>query len=139
MFDFASALRHEGDTPGLNDKGLVTADRKVRKDAFYFYKANWSEEPVVYVAGRRFTPRAEPIADVKVYSNLPRVELKVNGASFGTIPGDDEHVFRWQAIPLHQGENRIEAIAADDTHRLVDACLWYRDSIPSSSRGPDNR
>ncbi len=73
MFDFASAHRREGDTPGRNDKGLVTYDRKVRKDAFYFYKANWSDEPVVYITDRRFTERTEAATDVKIYSNCDRV------------------------------------------------------------------
>ena len=49
MFDFAVSTRHEGGVPGRNDKGLVTYDRKIKKDAFYFYKANWSDEPVLYI------------------------------------------------------------------------------------------
>src|SRR5207249_211179 len=57
MFDFASSGRNEGDTPGRNDKGLVTYDRKTRKDAFYFYKANWTSDPFVYITSRRFTDR----------------------------------------------------------------------------------
>ena len=55
MFDFAVSTRHEGGIPGRNDKGLVTYDRKIKKDAFFFYKANWSDEPMLYITSRRFT------------------------------------------------------------------------------------
>src|ERR1035437_6819938 len=72
MFDFASAGRKEGDTPGVNDKGLVTRDRKVRKDAFYFYQANWTTQPIVYITSRRDCDRTIAQTPIKVYSNLPR-------------------------------------------------------------------
>lgn len=68
--DFQSAIRNEGGKPGINDKGLVTYDRKIKKDAFYFYKANWSTEPMIYITSRRFTKRPEASVQVKVYSNL---------------------------------------------------------------------
>lgn len=64
MFDFGAAHRTEGDRPGINDKGLVTHDRKVKKDAFYFYKANWNPEPMVYIAGRRSVNRVKPVTEV---------------------------------------------------------------------------
>jgi beta-galactosidase len=67
MFDFAVDSRDEGDTPGRNDKGLVTYDRRTRKDAFFWYKANWSTAPVVYITSRRFTPRTSATTTVKVY------------------------------------------------------------------------
>jgi hypothetical protein len=73
MFDFSNLGRKEGDymTQGLslNNKGLVTFDRKVRKDAFFFYKAQWNSEPMVYITARRYTNRSYPVTDVKVYSN----------------------------------------------------------------------
>src|ERR1022692_4801691 len=75
MFDFASDGRAEGDHLGRNDKGLVTYDRKTKKDAFYFYKANWSSDPVIYITDRRFTPRKVGDGPVKVYSNCDSVEL----------------------------------------------------------------
>ncbi|HTO93854.1 MAG TPA: glycoside hydrolase family 2 TIM barrel-domain containing protein, partial [Bacteroidota bacterium] len=68
MFDFASDGRSEGEHPGRNDKGLVTYDRRVKKDAYFWYRANWNPEPMVYITGRRFSPRGSP-CDVKVYSN----------------------------------------------------------------------
>lgn len=124
MFDFASSGRHEGDTPGRNDKGLVTYDRQIRKDAFYFYKANWSDEPFVYITDRRFTPRTAAVTDVKIYSNCDRIELTVNGVAQGARTGDDEHIFRWSAVALKPGENRIAATATRDGHTYADQCVW---------------
>ncbi|HTS00289.1 MAG TPA: glycoside hydrolase family 2 TIM barrel-domain containing protein, partial [Bacteroidota bacterium] len=74
MFDFASDGRSEGEMPGRNDKGLVTYDRRVKKDAYYWYRANWNPEPMVHITGRRFSPRRSP-CDVKVYSNCESVAL----------------------------------------------------------------
>lgn len=85
MFDFGSGIRHEGDIGGTNTKGLVTFDRKTRKDAFFFYKANWSAAKVTYITGRRYVERAYPVTDVKVYSNADSVKLSVNGAEIGTM------------------------------------------------------
>ncbi len=80
MFDFACDSRHEGDTPGRNDKGLVTYDRGTRKDAYYWYQAHWSSAPVLYITGRRHVNRSTATVTVKVYSNLDAVQLAVNGA-----------------------------------------------------------
>ncbi|SPE40346.1 Glycoside hydrolase family 2 protein [Candidatus Sulfopaludibacter sp. SbA3] len=127
MFDFASAGRHEGDTPGINDKGLVTRDRKVKKDAFYFYKANWTAEPMVYIASRRDTNRTGGETPVKVYSNCARVTLKVNGKVYEEAAGDGLHVFSWQAVPLAEGENKIEVEAPSPRGVQRDSCVWtYR-------------
>ena len=82
MFDFGAAHRTEGDRPGINDKGLVTHDRKVKKDAFYFYKANWNPEPMVYIAGRRSVNRVKPVTEVQIFSNCAEVTLKVNAVSY---------------------------------------------------------
>jgi beta-galactosidase len=108
MFDFASDGRAEGDHLGRNDKGLVTYDRKTKKDAFFFYKANWSSDPVIYITDRRYTPRNIAGGPVKVYSNCDSVELKLNGVSLGTEPGDD-CVFVWPQVTLARGQNSIEA------------------------------
>ena len=75
MFDFAADARDEGGSKGRNNKGLVTYDRRIRKQAFYYYKARWSREPFVYICGKRFTKRAEGRITVKVYTNQPQVEL----------------------------------------------------------------
>jgi beta-galactosidase len=89
MFDFASAGRNEGDTSGINDKGLVTADRKTRKDAFYFYKAKWTTEPFVYITSRRHVERKDALTTVKIYSNCESVELKVNGRNAGKATAEN--------------------------------------------------
>jgi beta-galactosidase len=110
MFDFASDGRKEGDHPGRNDKGLVTYDRKIKKDAFYWFKANWSREPFVHVTGGRFTPRPKGPIDVKVYSNAEKVRLRVGGAPLAEKSGPG-HIFVWSGVPLRAGANAVEATA----------------------------
>ena len=110
MFDFASDGRKEGDHPGRNDKGLVTYDRKVKKDAFYWFKANWSDAPFVHVTGGRFSPRPKGPIDVKVYSNADTVRLRVGGSPL-TAQSTKTHVFVWSGVPLRAGANVIEASA----------------------------
>jgi beta-galactosidase len=123
MFDFAADQRSEGDTPGRNDKGLVTYDRKVKKDAFFWYKSNWSGQSVLYITSRRFIERAEPTTPVKVYSNAEAVELFINGISQGKLTGDG-HVFHWASVTLKRGENVIEARATRAGRKLEDRCVW---------------
>jgi beta-galactosidase len=132
MFDIASDARNEGGTPGINDKGLVTADRAIRKDAFYWYKANWSQEPVLHIASRRFTPRKQPVTTVKVYSNAESVELWLNGVSCGRRSGTDR-MFLWPDLVLAPGENVVEARAAfgaDRESAHVDRCTWIYNPEP---------
>ncbi|MGD0464515.1 MAG: glycoside hydrolase family 2 TIM barrel-domain containing protein [Tepidisphaeraceae bacterium] len=121
MFDFASDGRHEGDHLGRNDKGLVTYDRNIKKDAFYFYKANWSDEPMVYITDRRFTPRNFDHSPVKVYSNCDSVELKLNGASLGSVSSAD-HIFIWPDATLVRGKNVFEADGIRDGRHYSDSC-----------------
>ena len=120
MFDFASDGRSEGDAPGRNDKGLVTIDRKVRKDAFYFYKANWSAEPVLRIASSRFTARTEATTEVKIYSNAPEIELFLNGKSLGKKSPSADRIVRFPDVKLALGENKLRATAAS----LTDECVW---------------
>ncbi len=101
MFDFGCAARNEGGTAGRNNKGLVTMDRKIRKEAFYVYKAYWSREPFVYLCGRRYSRRASDTTTVKVYSNLDIVSLYVNGEAFATLHGSK--VFLFENVPLGRG------------------------------------
>lgn len=126
MFDFAVDWRDEGDAPGRNDKGMVTFDRKTRKDAFYFYKANWSSEPVLHVAARRHTERTVPVTEVKVYSNAPAVELFLNGRSLGAKPVGGDRIVRWADVPLAEGENRVRVTARRGDRDLSDECVWRR-------------
>ena len=109
MFDYGAADREWGDGTGVDDRGLITFDRKYRKDAFYFYKANWNpDEPFVYIAERRWHRRSKPEQTLKVYSNALEVELFVNGVSMGTRTGVNG-VFTWDKIRLKEGINNIEA------------------------------
>jgi len=124
MFDFAVSTRHEGGIPGRNDKGLVTYDRKIKKDAFYFYKANWSDEPVLYITSRRFIERTNAVTDVKIYSNAGKVELLLNGKSVGKRDDGTNGVFLWKDVSLQPGENRVEARAERDKESLTDSCVW---------------
>lgn len=122
MFDFASDGRNEGDRPGINDKGLVTHDRKVKKDAFYWYKANWSDEPVTYITSRRWTDRTVPTTTVKVYSNADEVRLYLNGESVGTKTSDD-HIFAWP-VELQSGDNAVVAESIIDAQTHTDRVTW---------------
>ncbi|MCM1542980.1 MAG: glycoside hydrolase family 2 protein [Blautia sp.] len=115
MFDFGADGRDEGGKNGQNQKGLVTFDRKTRKDPFYLYKAYWSEEPFVHICGGRYANRAEDVTEVKVYSNQPQVELLVDGKSFAAQTGDK--VFRFQ-VPI-TGEHTLLAKAGDCTSAIL--------------------
>jgi len=126
MFDFASAGRNEGDTVGVNNKGLVTYDRKIRKDAFYFYKASWSPEPMVYITSRRHVVRDSAITDVKVYSNCKEPILYVNDVKICSVKGTDA-IFIWKSIDLKFGKNKIKVVAKSNKNSIIDECVWeYR-------------
>ncbi len=124
MFDFVVAGRSEGGVPCRNDKGLVTNDRQLKKDAFYFYQANWSDAPVLHITSRRYTERTNQVTSVKIYSNAKQVELFVNGKSFGKSGTATDGVFIWNNVPLSPGENRITAKARRDKQELHDECVW---------------
>jgi beta-galactosidase len=127
MFDFQSAGRHEGSQPRLNDKGLVTEDRKTKKDSYYFYQANWTDKPMVHIASHRMTPRRLAVTGVEVFSNCGTVELTVNGKSLGSAAPDNVKVFRWQNVTLQPGRNEVEAIATAPRGNVTDQCEWVLD------------
>ncbi len=125
MFDFASSNRCEGDEPGINDKGLVTYDRKTCKDAYYFYKANWNPEPMVYITSRRFAERHRAtVGWLKVYSNAESVELSVNGKSLGAKKPDAFKRVTWTNVELAPGENTITATGRTGETTCTDSCTW---------------
>lgn len=108
MFDFGCAARNEGGVGGRNNKGLVTIDRKTKKDSYYIYKAYWTKKPMVYICGRRYAQRAGETTEIRVYSNQPEVELLINGKSIGKQTGDKVFVF---TVALEPGFNIIAARA----------------------------
>ncbi|MBQ8858439.1 MAG: glycoside hydrolase family 2 protein [Clostridia bacterium] len=110
MFDFGADARSEGGENGQNHKGLVTMDRKYKKDAFYAYKAWLSDEPFVHLCGKRYIDRVEEVTKVTVYSNLPEVELFVNGKSLGKKSAPD-HFFYFD-VP-NEGESELLAVAGE--------------------------
>lgn len=124
MFDFAAAKRNEGEHTGINDKGLVTRDRAVRKDAFFFYQANWTRPPLVYIASRRLTDRKQPTTAVKVYSNCDTVELFVNRRSVGVAKPDSVRVVQWPEVALQPGENTIVVVGRRNDATVRDECRW---------------
>ena len=118
MFDFAADARSGGGCDGMNNMGLVTFDRRYRKDAVYAYKAWLSDEPFVHICGKRFIHHAEETVRVTVYSNLPAVELLADGRSLGTVKNED-HFFCFD-VP-NEGETVLTARAGQctDETRIV--------------------
>ncbi|MGN1157600.1 MAG: glycoside hydrolase family 2 TIM barrel-domain containing protein [Agathobacter sp.] len=109
MFDFAADARNQGGEPGMNHKGMVTFDRKTKKDSFYLYKAYWNKnDPFVYIAGRRFVYRKNAKQEITVYSNQSEVSLYHNGQLVGTQKQTDKPVFKFK-VTLTDGENKFEA------------------------------
>lgn len=133
MFDFQVASRHEGGQPNLNDKGLVTQDRKIKKDAYYFYQANWSDKPMVRIAAHRLTPRHLAETDIEVFSNCDAVELKVNGQALPPVAPDKVRVLRWAGVKLQPGRNVIEATARSGQTNVTDTCEWVLEPAPPKS------
>lgn len=122
--DFHSYVRDEGDTPGINDKGLVTNDRSVCKDAYYFYKAEWTDEPMVYICSRRYTLRNQSEVEVKAYSNQKSAVLYVNGVKVGKAENDGMSRLVWKNVQLSEGDNRIEVVAGKCRAQVSDNCVW---------------
>lgn len=115
MFDFAADARNQGGEPGMNHKGLVTFDRKLKKDSFYLYKAYWTKKPFVHLAGKRFEYRTGKRTEITVYSNEKEVALYNNGKLVGVKTG--EHVFKFRLIM--QTENKLEVYAGEQTDSAV--------------------
>ena len=123
MFDFAADARDQGGEPGMNHKGIVTFDRKTKKDSFYLYKAWWSDQPFVHICGRRYVDRPETVTTVKVYSNQSKVALYANGKLIEEKSGGK--VFTFQ-VPL-EGEVELKAVSGT----LTDQCAIRRVEQPN--------
>jgi beta-galactosidase len=129
MFDFSSDTRKEGAMLGVNDKGLMTHDRQIKKDAFYFYKANWSHDPVLHLTSKRHLVRNNPETLIKVYSNADVVNLSVNGKSFENRTPDGFKIALWEKVELQVGKNQIVVTAGG----LHDEITWDYDPAADSS------
>ena len=108
MFDFGADRRMEGDAPGINDKGLVTYDRKVKKDAYYLYRASWTKTPVLHLVGSRMTEVGTNRTTVVAFSNVGSVELRINGDSLGVKEPDSCATVIWPSVRLSEGVNHVE-------------------------------
>ena len=124
MFDFAADARNQGGESGINHKGLVTFDRKTKKDSFYLYKAWWSKEPFIYLARKRYQYRTEKVTDITVYTNQKEVSLFCNGKLIKTKTG--EHVLRFK-VQL-ENVNKFQVKSG----LLTDEAIVYKTDRPKS-------
>ena len=122
MFDLAADRRHEADRHGINNKGLVTYDRRTAKDAFYLYKANWNPEPELHLVGSRMTETTNATMNVMAFSNVGEVTLSVNGKLAGKATPDKVMSCVWRDVPLEPGSNKIEISAGS----LKRSACWKR-------------
>jgi beta-galactosidase len=125
MFDFAADARDQGGEPGMNHKGLVTFDRKIKKDSFYLYKAYWSDEAFVHIASKRYEKRTGKKTKVKVYSNCKEITLYCNGKKVATQKANKVFEF---TLPLEE-KMEIEARSGD----LKDTAVIYKVNKPEAS------
>lgn len=123
MFDFPSDLRNEGDSVDLNTKGLVTFDRKTRKDAFYYFQSAWNDTPVLHLTGKRYADRSYPVMDVKAYTNLGKARLTMNGHDMGEVACPN-FTCEWKAVRLRPGANQAEASSPASTGQMRDTATW---------------
>jgi beta-galactosidase len=132
MFDFGANIRDEGGVRGRNNKGLITYDRKIKKDAFYLYKAHWNDEKFVHITGKRFVDRTDDNINIKVYSNCNEVNLSVNGGETTTLTSEDK-VFVFENISLKEGINEVKILANDGNNSLQDVALFNKVANPNES------
>ena len=137
MFDFAADGRDEGGKKGENQKGLVTFDRTIKKDAFYLYKAAWSKEPFVHLCGRRYANRAEEKTEIKVYSNQKEVSLFVDNREIAAKSGNRVFTFEVELFGEHEIMAKAGACTdcmtirkvekADESYRMMggDVVNWF--------------
>lgn len=125
MFDFGTPMSAQGGVHSRNMKGLITFDRKVKKDGFYWYKANWSKEPVLYMTQRRAVERENEFTSVTVYSNIGTPKLIVNGKEITdySIGNTDVH-YIFNVVQLKEGENILEVTASKDGKDYNDKIVW---------------
>lgn len=153
MFDFAADARDEGGVQGRNNKGLVTYDRKIKKDTFYVYKAYWNAEPMIHIAGERFADRAPDERNITVYTNCDEVTLIVNGTAVETKKAE-YHAVVFENVALNEGANTVAAKSGDVVSNTItlngvaehnyaydlpegnEAANWFDDPAAVAARRP---
>ena len=123
-FDFGTTTRSEGNSQDINTKGIVTFDHKHRKDAYFFYKANWTTTPTVHINSSLYTERAYRVADVRVYSNAPKTSLKANGKLVGVLADCPDRICVWNNVALSPGANSIVATGSFAKGDVDDKVQW---------------
>jgi hypothetical protein len=126
-FDSGGIGYEDGHFDGGNIKGLVTQDRKVRKDAYFFYQANWTSKPMLYLTSRRDVNRTSAATQVKVYTNAASVTLAINGKNLGEQKPDAQHIARWKIVTLDPGDNKVEVTTPEG---LKDEATWTLTAKP---------
>ena len=132
-FDFGSTTRSEGNAQDINTKGIVTFDHKHKKDAYFFYKANWTTTPTVHINSARYVERAYRVVDVRAYTNAKRTVLAVNGKPVRTLPACSEKICVWKNVTLNAGENTLVASGSFAGGSISDAVKWHLSDAAAQS------
>ncbi len=128
MFDFGSDGRNEGNRPGMNDKGLVSFDRKIKKDSYYLYQSNWSKNPMVHITSKRLKKRKRKTF-FKIYSNSKAITLYINNKAIKTIHSNQNKqkgIFIFKGIKLLKGQNLVCAVAESKGSLYFDTAVFHR-------------
>lgn len=136
MFEFAVPAWNRGGVNARNLKGLITFDRKRKKDAFFWYKANWNPEPMIHLVGRRDRLRSQRTTKIQVFSNLADVTVRVNGQTYPAKPGVNQRHWVVDQAQLQPGENRIIAEGKDGENILQDEMIWTLEEAQNNSQTP---
>lgn len=125
MFDFGANIRDEGGVKGRNNKGLITYDRQVKKDAFYMYKAHWSNEPFVHITGKRYIERSGDTISIKLYTNCDEVTLTVNNDEVETVKVENK-IIEFNDISIKGNRNLIEVTAVKEGQTFKDEAYFVK-------------
>lgn len=125
MFDFGANIRDEGGVKGRNNKGLITYDRQVKKDAFYMYKAHWSNEPFVHITGKRYIERSGDTISIKLYTNCDEVTLTVNNEEVETIKVENK-IIEFKDISIKADMNLVEVTAIKEEKTFKDEAYFIK-------------
>lgn len=131
-FDFATTVRVEGDSNDINTKGLISYDRNIKKDAYFFYQANWTSTPMVHVTSSRYSQRRYQVTDIRVYSNLASTELWLNGKSLGVKTDCPLKICVWENAALNVGDNSVIAKGIGNQASIKDQLSWQLNESQSN-------